>query len=515
MINNIVNKLTVKNLIILFCLVILFTPVNSIFADGHSPVYGGKLKSALASQGIRGFETWKDTTGTETHIYSVIYDSFVKYDDDYNIAPSLFESWSTEDGITWIFNIRKGVKWHDGKALTSNDFLDYINTVLDPKSGATTETVDIYKGSEFSAIGQYKLKLKLPSANVALLDSFSAQWLSRPSDFNPNKPIGTGPYKLKKWNRNQSIVLVKNENYWDNKLPYINELTFVMSPDESTRLNQLLTNEVDVISSVSISDANRIKNNNDIKLIETPSQFTIMEYYMLMKNSISPFNNKKVRQAINHAIDRKALLSVNFGLGEIKSNPIPKGSWAFNPNAASYDNRNVDKAKKLMKEAGYDPKNAFSAKFAYWQEWPENLQVAQILQANLSEIGISIELELLEVGQWVQTVLKDHKYEMALTALVPRWDPNDQFGNVYRTDDGAALEWKNGNFDKSWIAGRGSPDINVRKPHYYKAQEIAMEEVPCAILNTIPKFDASRSNVKNLIRFNRGDLYYQRAWIAK
>ena len=93
----------------------------------------------------------------------------------------------------------------------SNDFLDYINTVLDPKSGATTETVDIYKGSEFSAIGQYKLKLKLPSANVALLDSFSAQWLSRPSDFNPNKPIGTGPYKLKKWNRNQSIVLVKNE----------------------------------------------------------------------------------------------------------------------------------------------------------------------------------------------------------------------------------------------------------------------------------------------------------------
>ena len=260
-------------------------------------------------------------------------------------------------------------------------------------------------------------------------------------------------------------------------------------------------------------DAKFIKSKDFVIFLK--SKIYVLLNYMLMKNSISPFNNKKVRQAINHAIDRKALLSVNFGLGEIKSNPIPKGSWAFNPNAASYDNRNVDKAKKLMKEAGYDPKNAFSAKFAYWQEWPENLQVAQILQANLSEIGISIELELLEVGQWVQTVLKDHKYEMALTALVPRWDPNDQFGNVYRTDDGAALEWKNGNFDKSWIAGRGSPDINVRKPHYYKAQEIAMEEVPCAILNTIPKFDASRSNVKNLIRFNRGDLYYQRAWIAK
>ena len=70
--NNIVNKLTVKNLIKLFCLVILFTPIDTIFADSHSPVYGGKLKSALASEGIRGFETWKDTTATETHIYSVM-----------------------------------------------------------------------------------------------------------------------------------------------------------------------------------------------------------------------------------------------------------------------------------------------------------------------------------------------------------------------------------------------------------------------------------------------------------
>ena len=221
MINNIVNKLTVKNLIKLFCLVILFTPIDTIFADSHSPVYGGKLKSALASEGIRGFETWKDTTATETHIYSVIYDSFIKYDDNYNIAPNLFESWTTEDGITWIFNIRKGVKWHDGQDLTSNNFIDYINTVLDPKSGATTETVDIYKGSEYLSLDKHTLKLVLPSANVALLDSFTAQWLSRTSDFKPSKPIGTGPYKLKKWNRNQSIVLVKNENtscnwYWIN-----------------------------------------------------------------------------------------------------------------------------------------------------------------------------------------------------------------------------------------------------------------------------------------------------------
>ncbi len=480
------------------------------------PFYGGSITSAMAAQGIRGFETWQDTTGNETHVYTALYDTFVRYDDLYQIAPGLFESWVTDDAQTWTFNVRQGVLWHDGVELTAQHFVDYFDTVQDPESGAASETIDLYEGTTYEAVDDYTVQLVLPQPNAALLDGFTAQWLSRTSDFDPEQPVGTGPFKLVEWNRNQSIELVRNDDYWREGLPYIDELTFVMSPDATTRVNLLLTDEVDVIRAVPLAEVEQLQDQDDIRLVKTPDQYEVLEFYMLMKNSESPFDDKRVRQAVNHAIDRETLLDVTFGLGAIKSNPISAGSWAFNPDAPNYDQRDLEKAKQLMVEAGYDPDQTnFTVSFKYWQEWPENIQIAQIVQANLAEIGIGVELELLEIGQWVETVLQDHEYELALTALVPRWDPNDQFGNVYRTDDGQALEWENTEFDDLWQAGRATADIDQRREAYFAAQVIAMDEAATAILNTLPQYDATNPSIRNLIRFNRGDLFYERAWVVQ
>jgi len=480
------------------------------------PFYGGSITSAMGTQGIRGFETWQDTTGNETHVYTALYDTFVRYNDQYQITPGLFESWVTEDAQTWVFNVRQGVMWHDGVELTAQHFIDYFDTVQDPESGAASETIDLYEGATYEALNDYTIQKVLTQPNAALLDGFTAQWLSRTSDFNPTQPVGTGPFKLIEWNRNQSIKFVRNDDYWREGLPYIDELTFVMSPDATTRVNLLLTGEVDVIRAVPLAEVEKLQERNDIQLIKTPDQYQVLEWYMLMKNSEPPFDDKRVRQAINYAIDRQALLDVTFGLGSIKSNPISPGSWAYNPDAPNYDQRDLEQARQLMQEAGYDPNQTnFTVSFKYWQEWPENLQIGQIVQSNLADIGIGVELELLEIGQWVETVLQDHQYELALTALVPRWDPNDQFGNVYRTDDGQALEWENAEFDQLWQAGRATADIDQRREAYFEAQVIAMEEAPAAILNSVPSFDAATPAIRNLIRYNRGDLFYERAWIAE
>ena len=490
--------------------VITATPVPEV----TGPVYGGSLTSAMNTQGIRGFESWQDTTGNETHVYTVLYDTFVRYDDTYDIVGGLFESWETEDAQTWVFNVRQGVMWHDGVELTAQHFIDYFDTVQDPESGAASETIDLYEGATYEMLDDYTIQMVLPAPNAALLDGFSAPWLSRAADFDPTKPVGTGPFKLVEWNRNQNIKFVKNEDYWREGLPYLDELTLVMVPDATTRINMLRTGEVDVIRSVPSAEVQGLAQQEGIQLIQTPQQYTVLEWYMLMKCSEPPFDDVRVRQAVNLAIDRESLLELTFGYGALKSNPISQGSWAYNPNAPSYDNQDMAKAKQLMAEAGYAPgEPAFTVTFKYWQEWPENLQIGQIIQANLAELGITVELELLEIGQWVSTVLYDHEYQMALTALVPRWDPNDQLGNVYRTDDGQALEWENEEFDQYWLAGRATADIEERKAAYWRAQEIAMEEVPCAILNVAPAFDAATIAVQELNRYNRGDLFYERAWI--
>ena len=209
------------------------------------------------------------------------------------------------------------------------------------------------------------------------------------------------------------------------------------------------------------------------------------------------------------------LLQTTFGYGWLKANPVAEGSWAYNPNAEYPTKQDMEKAKELMKEAGYEPgEPAFTITLKYWKERPENLQICQIAQANLAELGITVELELLEIMQWVQKVLWDYDYEAALTSLVPRWDPNDQLGNCYTTDDGAALQWENEEFLKYWQAGRATSDLEERKEAYWKAQEIAAQEAPCAILNGSPAFAAATSNVRGAVRYNRGKLWYDRIWLA-
>ena len=480
----------------------------------EGPVRGGSLTTALGVQDTRGFETWQDSTGTETAIWNMVYDSFVRYDDKYEITGGLFESWETEDAQTWVFKVRQGVKWHDGVELKAIDFVEYIDKVRDPEAGATTETIDLFADATYQALDDYTLELVLPRPDAALLDGFTAQWLSRVRDFDPQMPVGTGPFKFVEWERNQHIKMVRNENYWREGLPYLDELTIAFVPDPSTRIAMLLTGEIDVVANVPLPEVGRIAQRDEFQLISTPEQYNAMEYYMLMKNSAPPFDDARVRQAVNYAIDREALLGVTFGFGNLKANPVAAGSWAFNPDAAYPLTRDLEKAKQLMQEAGYEPgQPAFTVSFKYWKEWPENLQIGQIVQANLADIGITVNLELLEIGQWVQTVLKDHEYEMALTALVPRWDPNDQLGNVYRTDDGAALEWENEEFDKYWEGGRMTPNVEERKAAYLKAQEIAALEAPCAVLNAPTVFVGAADYVKGLIRYNRGDIWYERVWL--
>jgi len=491
--------------------VVIATPVPSA-----GPVYGGSLVAALGAQDTQGFKTWGDSTGIDWEIWSQVYDTFVQYDDDYNIEGRLFESWESPDAKTWTFHVRKGVKWHDGVELTAQHFMDYFEAALDPASGASTETADLYKDAKIEKLDDYTIKMVYPEPDAALLDGFAAQWLSRPKDFNPEKPIGTGPFKFVEWKRNQYVKLARNPDYWRDNLPYLDQLTFMFVPDPSTQKAMLLSGEVHTLKRVGLPDVQELEKNKDIQIVKTPDEFNVGEWYLLMKCSAPPFDNVKVRQAVAYALDREAMLETTFGYGWLKANPVASGSWAYNPNAGFPEKQDLEKAKALMKEAGFDPsKTAIKTKLFYWKEWPENLQICQIVQANLAEIGIEVELQLLEIMQWVQAVIYDHNFEMALTALAPRFDPNDQLGNCYVTDDGSALEWKNEEFMKYWMAGRQTTDLGKRKEAYFKAQEIAAQEAPCQILNGTPNFSAARAEVQNVIRYYRGMLWYEEMWLKK
>ena len=495
---------------------LLIGAATMLFGGTLAQTYGGSLTSAIGATGVRGFDSWRDTTGVETHVYNLIYDKLVWYDETYTLRPGLFESWTSDDAQTWIFQVRPGVVWHDGVPFTAQHVIDYFDTLSDPASGASTEKSIILDGVSYEALDDMTVQMVLPEPNAVLLDRLDLHYIARTSDFDADNPVGTGSFRLTEWNRNQSLVFSKNEDYWRDQLPYLDEVTLMMVPDATTRLNLLLTGEIDVAAGVSVGEVERLQALDGVEVITTPGEYATTHHYMLYKTSVPPFDNKLVRQAINYAIDREVLLDINFGFGSVKSNAIGEGSIYFNPDAISYNERDVERAKELMEEAGYTPgQEAFEVSLFYWQEWPENIQIVQIVQANLAEIGISVKLELLEIGTWVDLVIAKHEYEMALTALIPGWDPDSQLANVYVTDDGSALEWENAEFLAAWAAGRATADIDERIAAYATAQEVAMEEAPAVVLNTVPRFYAHSSSVQNLKRHDSGNLNYESSWLMR
>lgn len=481
-----------------------------------TPVAGGSMTATVSVSDISGFITWQASTAADSGSWSAVFDTLVEYDETYTIVGGLFESWVTDDAINWTFAVRPGVTWHDGQPLVAKHFVEYFDTILQPDSGAGSEKKATFDGATYEAVDDATVKLVLGAPNAALLDDFSSHWLSRTADFDNANPIGTGAFSFVEWQRNQHIKYKKNPTYWKTGLPYLDELTIRMVPDQDTAINLLTTGELQAIASVDFPKVESLSSNADIQMIQVPEPYRLAYHFLLTKTDTAPWDNPKVRQALNYAVDREAMLAATLGYGAVRSNPVAKGSWAFNPEAPAYDAVDLEKAQALMVEAGYTAgETAFKTTLKYWKEWSQMPQIAQIVQANLAEIGIEVELQLLEIGQWVKSIQNDLDYEMALTALVPRWDPSDQIGNAYKTDDGASLLWVNEAFDAAFTAGAATADEAARTTAYFECQQIGLTDCPGTVLNEAPIFAAASAKVQGLIQHNRAFQLYHKTWIKE
>lgn len=490
-----------------------FGPGAGFVSAQATPQAGGDFIGTLNVGDISGFLTWQASTAADSGAWTAIFDTLVEYDEEYNITGGIFESWTTEDAQTWNFAVRQGVTWHDGTPLVAQDVIDYFDILVAPDSGAGSEKVATIEGATYEAPDDATVNLTLAAPNAALLDDFTSHWLCKVQGLQPDNPVGTGPFSFVAWNRNQQVEYKKNPNYWKTGYPFLDTLTLRMVPDQDQAINLLTTGEVNSIASVDFPKVQSLSTNSSVQMLEVPEPYRLAFHYLLTKTDTAPWDNPLVRQALNLAVDREAMLAATLGYGTVRSNPVSSGSWAFDPSAPSYNTRDVDQAKALMTQAGFtEGETAFSTTLKYWREWSQMPTIAQIVQANLADIGIEVELQLLEIGQWVDAVQNQLDYEMALTALVPRYDPSDQIGNAYKTDDGAALMWDNADFNAAFAQGAATADQDARQAAYFQCQQIALTDCPGTVLNGAPIFAAAGANVRDLIQYNRAYQIYYKTW---
>ncbi|MEK7827759.1 MAG: ABC transporter substrate-binding protein, partial [Thermodesulfobacteriota bacterium] len=281
---------------------------------------------------------------TSHGIAGLIFNGLIKYDKDIRIVGDLAESWEiSKDGLVITFHLRKGVRWHDGRPFTAADVLYTYQVTVDPKT-PTAYAGDFLKVKKAEVLDDWTFRATYDKPFAPALMSWSVGILpkhllaGKEITTSPlgRRPIGTGPYKFKEWVTGQKIVLVSNPDYFEGR-PYIDGYILRIIPDTATMFLELRANGIDRMGLTPLQYTRQTESNlfreNFNKYRYLSFAYTYMGYNL--KNPL--FTDKRVRQAIAHAVNRVEMIDgVLLGLGKPATGPYKPGTWAHNPNVRDY-----------------------------------------------------------------------------------------------------------------------------------------------------------------------------------
>ncbi|OPJ56479.1 glutathione ABC transporter substrate-binding protein [Alkalithermobacter paradoxus] len=418
-----------------------------------------------------------------SRVMKQIYNTLVTANEEMEIVEGLAEKWEQTDDKTWEFTLRKGVKFHNGEELKASDVKFTLDRMLaSDQVKAIVEAIDTVEAPE-----DYKVVIKLKEPFGPILHHLShtaasilnEKAVTASGDNYGQEPVGTGPFKFVSWQSGDRIELEANADYFEGA-PKINKLTFRNITEGTNRTIALETGEIDIAYDIEPIDKPKVRDNNKLELIEEPS---LSIAYIGFNFNKEPFNKKEVRQAINHAINRNDIITaVLNGAGEEAGAPIGPRVFGHNPNIKPYE-YSVEKAKELLKQAGLE--NGFTTTI-WTNDNPVRVQIAQIVQAQLKEIGIDVSIETLEWGSYLDRTSRGEHDMFILGWVSVTGDADYGLYNLYHSSAkggaGNRTFFENAKVDELLEKGRVATDASEREKIYFEAQEIIVEESPVANL---------------------------------
>jgi len=418
-----------------------------------------------------------------SRVSAQIYDRLVEADLSMNIVPGLAESWEQPDDLTTVFTLRQGVKFHNGEELKASD----VKFTLDRMVSSPTVHHIIQAVDSVNVVDDYTVEVKTKEPFGALLNHLShtaasilnEKAVTESGDNYGQNPVGTGPYAFVKWDAGDKVTLVANDVYFKGA-PTIKNVIFRNITEGTNRTIGLETGEVDIAYDIEPIDKGAIIDNSDLTLTEEPS---LSMAYLGFNMKKEPFTNQKVREAISHAVKIDDIIeAVLMGAGVEANSPIGPMVFGHNPNvkAPTYD---VEKAKALLAEAGFP--NGF--KTSIWtNDNPVRVQICQILQAQLKEIGIDMTIDIVEWGAYLDgTARGDH--DMFILGWVSVTGDADYglYALFHSSTQGGAGNrsfYGNPRVDELLDTAKSSTNPEERLELYGEIQELLQEELPVRTL---------------------------------
>jgi peptide/nickel transport system substrate-binding protein len=448
------------------------------------------------------------TSDNASHeIGGLIYSGLVKYDKDLEPVGELAESWKfSPDCLDLTFKLRRGVTWHDGAPFTAADVVFTYEATVDPRTPSPYKS-DFSEVERVEALDPYTVHVRYrqPYAKALvswgqavlprhLLESYVKAGKIKEAPQNWKAPVGTGPYRFHNLKGGEKIVLVANQNYFEGR-PNLSRVVYRIIPSQATTFLELKAKAIDA-ASLTAMQYKRQTEYRAFSRAYNKYRYPGSGYTYLGFNLKDPrFADKRVRQAFAHAIDKQMLIDgVILGLGRAATGPYKPGTWVYTDKVKTYPH-DMAKARALLAEAGWQTKNAdgllvkngvpFTFELLTNQGNDERKKIAEIVQATLRELGVGVEIRVLE---WA-AFLKEHIKKRNFDAIVMGWgigiDP-DQYV-VWHSSQSAPdlmnhVSYANPEADEMLERGRASCVQSERMRYYHRLQEILAEDQPLVFL---------------------------------
>lgn len=453
-----------------------------------------------------GLDPAKNPAASSLRIMEKLYNGLTRLNENMEVVPDLAEKWEVPDPTTYVFTLRQGVKFHNGRELTSADVKYTFERILDPQTASIAKSYFEQVASiETPDPRTVRFKLKEPFA--PFLTNTASTWASivpretveKNGDLN-KVADGTGPFKLAEWLPDNHVKLVRNPDYFVKGEPKVDGITFLTMKDEAARLAAIRTGKVH-LTTVSADSARLLAGEPDVRVIDYQS----LQYsYLGMNAARKPFDDPRVRKAISLAVNRQEIIDTVWKGKAVLTGPTPPAlkDWAIPVDGLPGYKPDVAAARKLLADAGLA--QGFKTTLKTASTYPDMVETAQVVQAQLKAIGVQAEIVQLEWGQYVDA-WKKKDMDLMVGRNTAGTDPDRSLAFFFHSK-GSANVWNfaDAEFDKLVEDGRRAKGQNERKQLYSQAQARLIELAPNLFLASPRNFVALRKNVEGFVPMPNG-----------
>jgi peptide/nickel transport system substrate-binding protein len=474
---------------------------TALSAHAQTPKRGGKIRVAGATAAATDtLDPAKQSNQTDYSRGNMVYNGLTSLDGSLTPQPALAESFTTKDAKTWVFALRKGVNFHDGKPLTPADVVFSVLRHKDPATASKAKVLaDQIESVKASGPNEVTIVLAAPNADLpVILGTFHFHIVKDgTTDFNAG--IGTGPYKLKEFKPGVRSVVVRNENYWKPGKPYLDEIEFVGIGDESARVNALLSGGMDMVGSVNPRSVARVTGTPGFAVFKTQSgQYSDL----IMRKDMGPGANPDFVLAMKHLFDREQMRKTIALDQAVLGNdqPVdPTNRFHF----AGLPQRPFDpeKAKFHLKKSGITGAVPVVASPAALY----SVEMALVLQQSAKDIGLELDVKRMPAdGYWSNHWLNS---PVGFGNVNPRPSADVLLTQFFKSDAAwNESRWKSQKFDQLLVAARAETDLAKRKQMYADMQTLIHTEAGIGIPMFLASIDGHTTKLKGLSPIPLGGL---------